>query len=91
MILYIKYSNEWGEKMEEAKGKWNGHTSGKVKAAYAAKVYDRISFNVAKGTRDRIKAAAEMAGMSMAEYVCAALTAYGCPASSKVESKTEKK
>ena len=75
--------------MEETKGKWHGHTSGRVKAAYASKVYDRVSFNVAKGTRERIKAAAAEAGQSMAEYVCAALTAYGCPASSKVSADTD--
>lgn len=70
--------------MEESTGKWHGHTSAAVKSRYAAKVYDKVCFNVPKGQRDKIKAAADQAGQSMAEYICAALTAYGCPVSSKL-------
>ena len=50
-----------------------------------AKAYDRINLIVAKGYKDRIKQAADQAGQSMAEYICAALTAYGCPVSSKIQ------
>ena len=71
--------------MEETKGRWHGHTSGEVKYRYALKVYDSVQFRVRKGQRDRIKAAADQAGQSMAEYICAALTAYGCQVSSKID------
>ena len=71
--------------MDDTVGKWHGHTSAAVKARYAAKVYDRVSINIRKGQRDRIKQAADLAGQSMAEYICAALTAYGCPVSSKLQ------
>lgn len=70
--------------MAEEKGKWYGHTSSAVKTRYAAKVYDKVSFNVPKGQRDIIKAKADEAGQSMAEYICSALTAYGCPVTSKL-------
>lgn len=70
--------------MEEQRGKWHGHTSAEVKTRYAAKVYDKVTFNVPKGQRQRIRDAADQAGQSMAEYICAALTAYGCPVSSKL-------
>lgn len=71
--------------MEETKGKWHGHTSAEVRYRYAKKVYDNVQIRLPKGERDKIKAAADLAGMSMAEYICAALTAYGCPVSSKME------
>ena len=70
--------------MEEQRGKWHGHTSNEVRYRYAQKVYDSVQFRIAKGQRDRIKDAADQAGQSMAEYICAALTAYGCPVSSKL-------
>ena len=75
--------------MDDTKGRWNGHTSSTVKARYAAKVYDRVSFNVPKGQRDVIKAKADEAGQSMAEYICAALTAFGCPVTSKIQQSEE--
>lgn len=52
---------------------------------YNAKAYDRINLVVAKGCKDKIKAAADHAGQSMAEFICSALTAYGCPVTSKIE------
>ena len=70
--------------MDETKGKWHGHTSNEVKYRYAKKVYDEVKFRIPKGQRDIIKAKADEAGQSMAEYICAALTAYGCPVSSKL-------
>ena len=70
--------------MEEAHGKWHGHTSAEVRYRYAKKVYDNVQIRLPKGQKDRIKAAADQAGQSMAEYICAALTAYGCPVSSKL-------
>ena len=70
--------------MEETRGKWHGNTSAAVRTRYNAKTYDTVSFRIPKGQRDRIKDAAEQAGQSMAEYICAALTAYGCPVSSKL-------
>ena len=70
--------------MEETKGKWHGHTSNEVKYRYAKKVYDEVKFRIPKGQRDIIRAKADEAGQSMAEYICAALTAYGCPVSSKL-------
>ena len=70
--------------MGDQAGKWHGHTSNEVRYRYAKKVYDSIQFRVPKGSRDRIKEAADEAGQSMAEYICAALTAYGCPVSSKL-------
>ena len=71
--------------MEETKGKWHNHTSAEVRNRYIEKKYDRINLIVAKGGKDKIKAAADLAGQSMAEYICAALTAYGCPVTSKIE------
>ena len=56
-----------------------------VKERYNDKSYDRLAIRIIKGQRDRIKQAADQAGMSMAEYICAALTAYGCPVSSKLQ------
>lgn len=70
--------------MEKEYGKWHGHTSSAVRQRYNSKTYDQIAFRVPIGQRDRIKAAADQAGQSMAEYICAALTAYGCPVSSKL-------
>ena len=70
--------------MEDNKGKWHGHTSNEVRYRYAQKVYDSVQFRIGKGQRDIIKAKADEAGQSMAEYICAALTAYGCPVSSKL-------
>lgn len=70
--------------MDEIKGKWHGNTSAAVRTRYNAKTYDTVSFRIPKGQRDRIKDAADQAGQSMAEYMCAALTAYGCPVSSKL-------
>ena len=70
--------------MEEQRGKWHGHTSNEVRYRYAQKVYDSVQFRIAKGQRETIKAKADEAGQSMAEYICAALTAYGCPVSSKL-------
>lgn len=70
--------------MDETKGKWHGNTSAAVRTRYNAKTYDTVSFRIPKGQRDRIKDAADQAGQSMAEYMCAALTAYGCPVSSKL-------
>lgn len=70
--------------MEEQRGKWHGHTSNEVRYRYAQKVYDSVQFRIAKGQREKIRQAAELAGQSMAEYICAALTAYGCPVSSKL-------
>ena len=71
--------------MSDTVGKWHGHTSNAVKYRYAVKAYDEVKFRVIKGYKDRIKQAADQAGMSMAEYICAALTAYGCPVSSKLQ------
>lgn len=71
--------------MDDTVGKWHGHTSNAVKYRYAVKAYDSVQIRVLKGQRDRIKAAADQAGQSMAEYICAALTAYGCPVSSKLQ------
>ena len=71
--------------MGDTVGKWHGHTSAEVRNRYMAKAYDRINLIVAKGYKDRIKQAADQAGQSMAEYICAALTAYGCPVSSKIQ------
>ena len=71
--------------MSDTVGKWHGHTSAAVRNKYMSKVYDRVNLIVAKGHKDRIKAEADKAGMSMAEYICAALTAYGCPVSSKLQ------
>ena len=70
--------------MEEQRGKWHGHTSNEVRYRYAQKVYDSVQFRIPKGQREKIRQAAELAGQSMAEYICAALTAYGCPVSSKL-------
>ena len=70
--------------MEEQRGRWHGHTSNEVKYRYAVKVYDEVKIRVRKGQKDMIKDAADEAGQSMAEYICAALTAYGCPVSSKL-------
>ena len=69
----------------ETKGKWHGHTSNEVRYRYAQKVYDSVQFRIAKGGREKIKQAADQAGQSMAEYICEALTAYGCKVTSKVE------
>lgn len=71
--------------MEETKGKWHGHTSSAVRTRYNAKVYDTVSIRIPKGQRETIKAKADEAGQSMAEYICSALTAYGCPVSSKMK------
>ena len=65
-------------------GKWHGHTSSEVKTRYNQRVYDAVQFRVRKGQRESIQASAAEAGMSLAEYICAALTAYGCPVSSKI-------
>lgn len=70
--------------MEENKGKWHGHTSAAVRTRYNQNTYDAVSFRIPKGQRDTIRAKADEAGQSMAEYICAALTAYGCPVSSKL-------
>lgn len=70
--------------MDEIKGKWHGNTSAAVRTRYNAKTYDAVSFRIPKGQREKIRQAAELAGQSMAEYICAALTAYGCPVSSKL-------
>lgn len=70
--------------MDETKGKWHGHTSSAVRTRYNTKTYDQIAIRVPKGQREIIKAAADREGKSMAEYICAALTAYGCPVSSKI-------
>lgn len=70
--------------MDEIKGKWHGNTSAAVRTRYNAKTYDTVSFRIPKGQREKIRQAAELAGQSMAEYICAALTAYGCPVSSKL-------
>lgn len=70
--------------MDETQGKWHGHTSSAVRTRYNAKVYDQIAIRIAKGQREIIKQAADRAGQSMAEYICAALTAYGCPVTSKL-------
>ena len=71
--------------MDDTVGKWHGHTSNAVKYRYAVKAYDSVQIRVLKGQRDRIKQAADQAGQSVAEYICAALTAYGCPVSSKLQ------
>ena len=71
--------------MPDTPGKWHGHTSSAVRMRYNSKSYDQVSFRLRKGQRETIKAAADAAGQSMAEYICAALTAYGCPVSSKVQ------
>lgn len=70
--------------MDEIKGKWHGNTSAAVRTRYNAKTYDTVSFRIPKGQREKIRQAAELAGQSMAEYICAALTAYGCLVSSKL-------
>lgn len=70
--------------MTEAKGKWHGHTSSAVRTRYNQNTYDAVSFRIPKGQREQIRSAADAAGQSMAEYICAALTAYGCPVSSKL-------
>lgn len=70
--------------MSETKGKWHGHTSAEVRNRYIAKAYDRINLIVAKGQKEIIKSKADEAGQSMAEYICSALTAYGCPVTSKL-------
>lgn len=69
---------------EQIPGRWHGHTSGAVRKRYNDKTYDALNIRIAKGHRDRIKASADAAGMSMAEYICSAITAYGCPVSSRV-------
>ena len=71
--------------MEETKGKWHNHTSAEVRNRYIEKKYDRINLIVAKGGKEKIRAAANQAGQSMAEYICEALTEHGCPVTSKVE------
>ena len=75
--------------MDETQGKWHGHTSNEVKYRYAKKVYDEVKFRIPKGQREQIRSAADQAGQSMAEYICAALTAYGCPVSSKIKPEEE--
>ena len=70
--------------MGDTRGKWHGHTSNEVKYRYATKVYDEVKIRVRKGQRDIIKGKADEAGQSMAEYICSALTVYGCPVSSKL-------
>lgn len=70
--------------METEKGKWHGHTSAAVRNRYMNKAYDRINLIVVKGQKAIIKAKAEQAKQSMAEYICSALTAYGCPVSSRL-------
>jgi len=74
--------------MDEIKGKWHGHTSAEVRNRYISKSYDRINLIVAKGQKEIIKNAAEIAQQSMSEYICSALTAYGCPVTSKVQTET---
>ena len=70
--------------MDEIKGKWHGNTSAAVRTRYNAKTYDTVSFRIPKGKREKIRQAADQAGQSMAEYIFSALTAYGCPVSSKL-------
>lgn len=62
-----------------------GKASTEAQNRYILKAYDRINLIVAKGCKDKIKQAADLAGQSMAEYICEALTAYGCKVTSKVE------
>lgn len=40
---------------------------------YNAEKYDQISFRVPRGDKERIKTAAEKAGMSMAAYIMSAV------------------
>jgi predicted DNA-binding protein len=40
---------------------------------YNAEKYDQISFRAPRGDKERIKAAAEKAGMSMAAYIMSAV------------------
>lgn len=46
-----------------------GVTSAKVKNAWTTKNYDRITFVVKKGEKERIKAAAEAAGESVSRFI----------------------
>lgn len=46
-----------------------GKTSAEVKNRYNAKMYDRIALSVNKGDKDRYKAAAELNGMSLNEFI----------------------
>ena len=77
--------------MDNTKGKWNGHTSAEVRNRYMKKAYDRINLIVVKGQKQIIKSKADQAGQSMAEYICSALTAYGCPVSSKLTEDTQER
>ncbi len=52
-----------GKKSTATKNRWN------------AKSYDRINLCVKKGIRDQVKAAAENKGVSVAEYIKAAIKA----------------
>jgi hypothetical protein len=46
-----------------------GTSATKAKNKYAAKAYDRISLLVLKGKKDKIKAHAELKGMSLNAYI----------------------
>ena len=50
-----------------------GKTSTASKAKYNAKAYDRLYTVVAKGDKDKIKAAAEAAGQSVNAYILQAV------------------
>lgn len=60
-----------------------GKASTRAQNTYIEKSYDRINLVVLKGQKETIKQSAEQAGQSVNEYICSALTAYGCPVSSK--------
>lgn len=54
-------------------------TSAAVKNRYNAKAYERISFVVRRGEKEKIKSAADSAGQSVNAYITAAVyAAMGC-------------
>jgi len=50
-----------------------GKTSAKAKNAWNAKNYDRVGLMLTKGSKDRIKAAADTAGQSVNAYIVEAI------------------
>lgn len=45
------------------------YTSNEVKDRWKAKAYDRVPIYVRKGAKDEIKKVAELAGLSVSEYI----------------------
>lgn len=52
-----------------------GKTSSAVHNRYIQKAYDRINLTVYKGQKEKIKAAADLAGLSVNAYISKAIAA----------------